>query len=102
MGVNRDFRLGDVVLQSDGRFLVMVRTWRRVAWLARYNANGSLDLSFGQAGATTLPRGTSLIALTQTTSGPMLAIAGSFTPSRRVTGNFYSTQSTAFVSRIVL
>ena len=50
--------------------------------------------------ATTLPRGTTLIALTQTPHGQMLAITGSVTPNRQRAAA--QAQSTTFISRMNL
>jgi uncharacterized delta-60 repeat protein len=95
-------RTEDLLLQSDGAFLVAAHDSRHVMWLSRYNEDGSKDLSFGNGGATTLPRGSSLIALTQTPAGQMLVVAGITTPGQRMRGAFNNLPTTTFVSRVIL
>ncbi len=69
-----------LLIQHDGRFLVVIHDSRRVAWLARFNPDGTPDLTFGRSGSVPLPRNSSLFALTSSPSGEKLLIASSLRP----------------------
>ncbi len=79
---NPRFKLGGVVIQSDGKSVVAGRSWNGVNYdfaLARYGIDGQLDTSFGSGGKVTTPFGSSddfAASLALQTDGK-LVVAGS-------------------------
>ncbi|MFM7739124.1 MAG: delta-60 repeat domain-containing protein, partial [Planctomycetota bacterium] len=60
VGTSDDFGFS-VTLQPDGKIVVAGQAWGGSSWdfaLVRYNADGSLDTTFGTAGKVTTPVGT--------------------------------------------
>jgi uncharacterized delta-60 repeat protein len=93
---------GQLLLQRDGRILIVAHDSRGISWLSRYNSDGSRDVVFGVNGAMQLPRGATIFSLIQTASGEKILAAGSINYRRQIPYGNSSTASATAVWRINL
>jgi uncharacterized delta-60 repeat protein len=68
----------DIALQADGKILAAKASDYAPVRFVRYNANGSLDSSFGNDGVASVPVGAYGVALTVQSDGRILATADFF------------------------